>query len=89
MILSALLIVVNCVLVLVRLSRVVAIISAISMFHLCGHNCCCYCFCNEQHCLLHGATMTALLPGMMTQKSFTNAFVAMEVADRSASLQVL
>jgi hypothetical protein len=34
-------------------------------------------------------TLLALLPAMMTQKSLTNAFVVMVVADRPASLQVL
>jgi hypothetical protein len=89
MILSVLLIAVISVLALGRLSKVVVIISAISMFHLCGHNCCCYCFCNEQHCLLCSATMSTLLSAMTTQKSLTNAFVAMAVADRPASLQAL
>ncbi len=88
-ILSALLITVDNVLALGCLSRVVAIIRAISMFHFCGHNCCCCSFCNEQHCLSHGATKPTLLPAMLTQKSLTDAFVAMVGAGRQASSHAL
>ncbi len=58
-------------------------------YSICGHNCCCYCFCNEEHCLLQGATLLALLTTMMTQKSLTDAFVAVAVKEAQASLQVL
>jgi hypothetical protein len=39
--------------------------------------------------LLHGETLLALLPAMMTQMSLTNAFVAMAVAVGPVSSQVL
>jgi hypothetical protein len=82
---SALLIAVDSVLVLGCLSRGVAIISAFFKFLLCGHNCCCYFFCNEQYYLSHGATMLTLF---CNTKVFDQPFVAMPVAERSVLLQV-
>jgi hypothetical protein len=49
----------------------------------------CYCFCNKQPWLLHGATLLTPLLTMTTEKSMTNAFVAMAVAEAQASLQAI
>ncbi len=42
---------------------------------------------DQQSWVLHSATMVTLLPAMTTQKSLTNAFVAMAVEKAQASLQ--
>ncbi len=51
--------------------------------------CFCCCFCNQQHRLSCGTTMSTLLPAMTTQRSLTDTFVVMAVAERTVSLQVL
>jgi hypothetical protein len=49
----------------------------------------CYPFCDKQPWLLHGATLLTLLLMMTTEKSMTNAFIVMAVAEAQASLQVI
>jgi hypothetical protein len=49
----------------------------------------CYRFCDKQPWLPRGATLSTLLLTMTTEKSMTNAFVAMAVAEAQASSQVI
>jgi hypothetical protein len=49
----------------------------------------CYCFCDKQRWLPHGATLSMSFLTMITEKSMTDTFVVMAVAEAQASLQAI